>query len=890
MVQRRKHVGFLGQPAWVWTAVAFLIGTVLTLAATYVQHKALGQAERAQFERIADRSFGAIESRLRDCGMLVRAVQGVFLASQDVDKNEFADLYANLRPREAFPSLQAMAVARPVTVAGTERFITDLIAPTAGNERLQGYDVSGQPENMAALISSRDSDEPAMSAAFHLIQHLDKGSITDGVLIRLPIFSPGAPPANVVERRSRFVGSLAISFRVSDLIGATLPPEVKEEFSVRVTDTTKTSQGGARELFTSRSATDELAGMPQSLHYRLTRDISYGGRTWRVMIEGAPGKLNSTQMPLLTFVLGILATLMLATTVWSLATTRVRATRLAEDMSAQYRDSELRFRALNELLPTLVLLARRSDGRVVYANHAARERLDIPDPEQSGKRLEDLFDDAALAPQLVQVAESGWAMMNRPTRFHGANGSPYWVTLSVSSVEIDDQPHLLAVANDITELRELNDLLAYQANHDAQTGLFNRREFGRRLDAATQAVDGGWRSAMLYFDLDQFKVINDTSGHTVGDQLLAQLASLMSSHLVDGETIARLGGDEFGVLIEGTTLAAALACAERLRRAIQDFEFAWEDRSFSVTASIGVVMLDRPGMTQREVLSLADTACYMAKERGRNRVHLYSDEDGEILRRRSEMRWAGKLRQALVDKRFLLYFQEIAALQPDPPAGVHMELLLRLRDEDGTMVPPGDFIPAAERYGLMPQLDRWVIETAFANFAHLHPSGEPPRLCAINLSALTIDDDGFADFVIERLQQHGVPAGHVCFEITETAAVARLSRVVALMKRLRAVGCRFSLDDFGAGMASFAYLKNLPVDYIKIDGSFIRELGVDPLSSLIVRSVTDIGHQLGLQVVAEWVDNQAARDILHDLGVDYAQGYLLHRPSPVPRLSRAVAR
>ena len=889
MAQRSDHRGFLGQPAWVWTAVALLIGAVLTLLATWTQHKALGQAERAQFERVADRSFTAIESRLRDCGMLVRAVQGVFLASHDVDKDEFANLYANLRPREAFPSLQAMGVARRVTVGGAEHFITDLVEPVAGNERLQGLDVTSQPANMAALVYSRDADEPAMSAAFRLVQREGMPGAVDGVIIRLPVFTPGPPPIDVAERRARMAGSLAVSFRVGDLIASALPPEAREELSVRVVDITP-GLASSPQLFRSESADEALGEMPDSLRYRLKREIHYGGRVWSVVIDGAPGKLDSIQMPLLTLLLGAVATLMLGTTVWSLASTRVRATRLAEDMSAQYRDSELRFRALNELLPTLVLLARRGDGRIVYANHAARERLSIPDPEQSGKRLVDLFDDDALAPQIDQVADSGWAMINRHTRFHGANGNPYWVTLSVSSVQIDGQAHLLAVASDITELRELNDLLTYQANHDAQTGLFNRREFGRRLDAATQAVDGGWRSAMLYFDLDQFKVINDTSGHTAGDQLLAQLASLMSSHLVDGETIARLGGDEFGVLIENTTLAASLACAERLRRAIQDFEFAWEDRSFSVSASVGVVMLDRPGMTQRELLSLADTACYMAKERGRNRVHLYSDDDAEILRRRSEMRWASKLRQALAEGRFLLHFQEIVALQPDPPPGVHLELLIRLRDEDGVMVPPGDFIPAAERYGLMPQLDRWVIETAFANFARLHPSGERPRLCAINLSALTIDDDGFPDFVIERLQQHGVPAGHVCFEITETAAVARLSRVVALMKRLRAAACRFSLDDFGAGMASFAYLKNLPVDYIKIDGSFIRDLGVDPMSSLIVRSVTDIGHQLGLQVVAEWVDNDAARDILRDLGVDYAQGYLLHRPSPVPRFGRPTPR
>jgi EAL domain-containing protein (putative c-di-GMP-specific phosphodiesterase class I) len=289
------------------------------------------------------------------------------------------------------------------------------------------------------------------------------------------------------------------------------------------------------------------------------------------------------------------------------------------------------------------------------------------------------------------------------------------------------------------------------------------------------------------------------------------------------------------------------------------------------------VLVDRAGLSRREVLSLADTACYMAKERGRNRVHLYSENDADTTLRRSEMEWASRLRQALIDERFVLHFQELTALKDGADAGVHVELLLRLRDEDGAMVPPGAFIPAAERFGLMPQLDRWVVETALANFDRLHPSGAP-ALCAINLSALSVEDEGFAQFVLERLARYGVPAASVCFEITETAAVASMVRVVSLMHALRAEGCKFALDDFGAGMASFAYLKNLPVDYVKIDGSFIRNIDSDPISQSIVRAVTDIGHQLGLGVVAEWVDDAKAVAMLRTAGLDYAQGYFLHKP------------
>ncbi|MBC7655779.1 MAG: EAL domain-containing protein, partial [Frankiaceae bacterium] len=441
-------------------------------------------------------------------------------------------------------------------------------------------------------------------------------------------------------------------------------------------------------------------------------------------------------------------------------------------------------------------------------------------------------------------------------------------------------PHLLAVANDITELRDLNEMLFYQAAHDPLTGLYNRREFGRRLDAALERVDaGGPSSALLYFDLDQFKIINDTSGHNVGDQLLSQLAALLGSHLTAGETLARLGGDEFGILLESSSREQALEFAERMRLEIDGFVFSSEQRIYAVSVSVGLVLLDRPGLSQREVLSLADTACYMAKERGRNRVQLYSEKDADTMLRRSEMEWASRLRQALIDDRFVLHFQELAGLQSAQDGeGLHMELLIRLRDEDGTMVPPGAFIPAAERFGLMLQLDRWVVETAFANFARLHPDGRPVHMCAINLSALGIEDDTFAPFVLERLARYKVPPECICFEITETAAVASMMRVVELMGTLRKVGCKFSLDDFGAGMASFGYLKNLPVDYVKIDGSFIRNLQTDPISASIVRAVTDIGHQLGLKVVAEWVGDAQTLDVLRAARVDYAQGFHVHRP------------
>ena len=878
MLKRRDDGGFLGWPAWLWSLAALIFGLALSFTAARLHQDALARSEHDLLDRRAERSFQAVRAQLQNCGLLVRTVQTLFLASERVTPAEFGGIYTNLRPGELFPSLQAVAFAERQIDQGTgrEHFVTTLVAPIAGNERLAGLDISQQPANLRGVLLSRDSDQAAMSGAFALIQRLGLPGPNDGITIRLPIFSPGPPPRDLAERRQRLVGSVAASFRVSSLIEHALPVETRETMDVRIVDL---SDGQRWPLFVSHRSAPAALGAPHSLDYHFDTDLKFGGRTWRMELVGRPGGTSLIWLPGLTLAIGVFASLLLASLAWSIANTRSRALVLARRMTAQFHESEERFRALNELLPTLVLLAR-PDGGLVYANQAARERLALTGLATSALRLQDLFNDESVRLGLAQAAQSGQPLRNVALRCAGEGHAPFWATLSVSPIELDGAPHLLAVANDITELRDLNEMLSYQASHDPLTGLFNRREFGRRLDAALAAVDaGGERSALLYLDLDQFKIINDTSGHNVGDQLLSQLAGLLSGHLVAGETLARLGGDEFGILLTPADRSRALAFAERMRLAIDGFVFSSDQRIYAVSVSVGLVLLDRPGLSQREVLSLADTACYMAKERGRNRVHLYSEQDANTLQRRSEMEWASRLRQALIDNRFVLHFQELKPLQASvADEGLHMELLLRLRDEDGSMVPPGAFIPAAERFGLMLQLDRWVVDTALSNFSRLHPSGAEVHLCAINLSAQTVEDDGFAAFVLERLQRFNIPADRVCFEITETAAVASMIRVVELMAKLRKAGCKFSLDDFGAGMASFGYLKNLPVDYVKIDGSFIRNLETDPTSASIVRAVTDIGHQLGLKVVAEWVGDDKTVEILRAARVDYAQGFHLHRP------------
>ena len=859
----------LGLPAWMWSVLALLLGLAGSVWVANQQYRQSLADHAAALSAIADRSYESLNARLDACALLVRSVQSLFLTTNAVGETEFANLYVNLRPRESFPGLQAIVYARREPRPDGDHFISELVAPLTGNERVRGLDVNSQPTNLIGLVRSRDSDQPALSAPFRLAQQTDPAEPADGVTLRLPVFSAGLPPTTVAERRARLRGSLAISFRVSGLIADALPEDARKQLHVVVDDV---GDGVVLPLYDSRPAehVDHAYGQ------RFDRTLRYGGRTWRVRMHALDGA-DAPAWPWAVFVIGLLASLLLALLAWSVANTRRRALQLGERMSQRFRDSEERFRALNELLPALVLQVRREDGRIIYANQVARIRLGA-DVEQA--ELLDVIEDPALRARLD--GKGIVSCSNTEALLRSVNGDPFWASVSISEVNMGGQPKLLIVAADISEQRQLTELLTYQASHDALTELFNRREFERQVThALVNLAAGGAPGALLYIDLDQFKLINDTSGHIAGDQLLTQLAMVMREQLRGGDVLARLGGDEFGVLAPNAQREGVRLMAERLRTRIDGHVFVWEERTYTISASIGVVMLDNPASTLKDLFAQADAACYMAKESGRNRIHFYVEEDDETSRRRGEMDWANRLRWAMDEGRMLLYYQELHPLHDAIIGNGHVELLLRLRDEDGHVVLPGAFLPAAERYGLMPLIDRWVIENALANFDRLHVDGPSLQLCAINLSGASIDDESLADRILELLQEYQVAPQRVCFEVTETLAIRNMAQTVRFIERLRAVGCRIALDDFGAGMSSFGYLKNLPIDMIKIDGSFIRDMTHDAMSLAIVRAITDIGHQRGLEVIAEWVADEATVAALRGIGVDYAQGFALHVPEPV---------
>lgn len=862
----------LGPPPAVWALAVLVAGLLFTALVAHSEWLDERERTQAAYAAMADGSVLRLRAPLEDAASVLRAMQTVFLSNDHMDQQSFEQYGENLRASETQPGYVATVFARrradpddPQRVA----YPYELAEPLRGNESLIGFDIAAQKPNLLALQLARDTDSPVISAPFALRQFNQyAGHAALGVTVRLPVYSRGPIPNDVAERQRREIGALAISLRLEPLVYEALGEATLKRFQVRIRDLDAPRGEG---FFDSDTAFISDAAVQ-------ARTLEFGGRRWQMQLRPRVLVLDTTRVRNV-MVAGVTISLLLAALLWSLATTRRRAVRMGQRMSERFRESEARFRTLNELLPALVLLADGSDGRIVYANQAARLRLG----EAGRPSLADLFADPLLRRRASDPATLGDDWNSMDAALLGHDGEPFWVNASIAQVDMDDVPHLLMVATDISEHRELTERLIYQATHDTLTELCNRREFEQRLELALaerKLLSDSPPCALLYIDLDQFKLINDVSGHMAGDQLLAQLALAMRQQQRHGDVLARLGGDEFGLLAFDVDAEGARVLAERLRECIEALMFTWQTHTYTISASIGVVVVDHGQPTLKDLLAWADTACYLAKENGRNRVHVYREDD-ETTRRQSEMEWANRVRWAIEQDRLLLDYQEIVplgAVRADAPT---IELLLRLRDAEDGIVLPGTFLQAAERYGLMPAIDRWVIRNALAHFSELHPAGARLGTCAINLSGASIEDEGLADFILGLIAQYKVPAHKLCFEITETVAVRNLLKVVHMIERLREAGCLIALDDFGAGMSSFGYLKNLPVDMIKIDGSFVRDLDTDPMSRTIISAITQIGHQRGLKVVAEWVSASHMSMALNSLGVDYGQGFALHRPERV---------
>jgi diguanylate cyclase (GGDEF)-like protein/PAS domain S-box-containing protein len=543
--------------------------------------------------------------------------------------------------------------------------------------------------------------------------------------------------------------------------------------------------------------------------------------------------------------------------------------------------------ALNSLAEAII--TTDAEGHITYMNRAA-ELLSGGVAEQvAGKFLEDVVglvdetDRRLLADPVKQALTSGAPvnLSRRALLVSRANGSERSIELSASPIRNESAELVGAVIllHDVTELRGLARQMSYQATHDALTGLVNRREFERRLEEAIESGHrGDGQHVLCYLDLDRFKVVNDTSGHLAGDSMLREVAKVLRDAVRDSDTVGRLGGDEFGMLLMGCPLEKARQIADDVCRAVGDYRFVWKDKIFNIGVSIGLVEISRESGALEELLAAADSACYVAKKQGSGRVVVYSARDEALARHTGEIQWLQRLQSALKDNRFQLYHQPIVPAYGVDGGGPAMEVLVRLQDEAGHEVPPSEFVKAAERYRLMGLVDRWVVQTTLAALGRGAIPVPSNRSVAINISGQTLSDVQFLEFVVECLDSTGVNPQQVCFEITENAVVANLDHARRFVGVLHGMGCQFALDDFGSGVGSFSNLKNLPMDYLKIDGSFMRNLEKDSVNQAMVTAMIKLARTLNFKVIAEQVEDVATLDTARRMGVDYVQGYAVGRP------------
>lgn len=570
-----------------------------------------------------------------------------------------------------------------------------------------------------------------------------------------------------------------------------------------------------------------------------------------------------------------------------------RAQRLNDRLFTAKERAEVTLHSIGDAVVTTT-----TDQTILYLNPVA-ERLTGWSLDDARDRHVDevlqLIDEETLEPAENPldraVAENCIRTFGRQTALLRRDGTS--IAIEDSAAPIRDRSGQVIggviVFHDVSAARSMAQRLTWQATHDALTGLVNRREFESRVDdALARARSSEVEHVVCYMDLDQFKVVNDTCGHAAGDELLKQISSILQSKVRESDTLARLGGDEFGLLLDSCPLERGRLIANHLLAEVQAFCFNWEDKVFSVGVSIGIAAIGPNSEDRADIISAADSALFSAKDQGRNRVCVFRSADAEMSNRRREMDWISRINSALAEERLTLFYQSYQSLTEEKGGDVHIEVLLRMIDEEGQLVLPGSFIPAAERYNLMPSVDRWVIGQVFNRYPELVTRfGGGPLTCAINLSGSSINAEGFLDYIVEQAKV-GLPPGAICFEITETAAINNLRKAAEFMQEIKALGFKFALDDFGTGTSSFGYLKNLPVDYLKIDGGFVKNLVADPLDRAMTETINRIGHIVGLRTVAEFAEDQAIISELKTIGVDFAQGYGVEMPSPLFPHSAAI--
>jgi diguanylate cyclase (GGDEF)-like protein/PAS domain S-box-containing protein len=562
-----------------------------------------------------------------------------------------------------------------------------------------------------------------------------------------------------------------------------------------------------------------------------------------------------------------------------------------KSLEASLGRSKLQARITLESIGEGVITTDRN-GTIDYMNEAAEQLIGGTRATGIGKRLLDLLtlvdevDRSSLGDPIAKcLSERRRVNLGRRAFLLSKVADREFSTeLTASPIRGPDGQvaGCVVIFHDVTELRGLAREMSYQASHDALTGLVNRAEFERRLEAALDSARGEAVSHVVcYLDLDRFKLVNDTAGHIAGDNLLREISALIKQRLRDSDTVARVGGDEFAMLLAGCPVDKAQQIADDVCHSVANQRFSWQDHTFDVGVSVGLVEVNKDSGSAESVLSAADSACYVAKQQGRGRIHVYSSRDEVVARERGEIQWLQRLQHALKENGFELYVQPIIALGGRGSGGPAAEILLRMRDESGTVIAPAHFLASAERYQLMSHIDRWVVRASLTALAGGAPHLPIGRTCNINLSAQTLGDDDFLEFVVDVLDHTGVNPERICFEARESAVVSQLDHAQRFINVLHGIGCKFALDNFGSGIGSFSNLKNLSLDYVKIDGTYTRNLEEDSVNREMVAAMVKLARSLDFQIVAEQVEDQESFETLRSLGVDFVQGYVVERPRPL---------
>ncbi|GMT39962.1 MAG: hypothetical protein IEMM0001_0697 [bacterium] len=812
----------------------------------------------AKLDWVRYRERSTYEKTMQENGMA-----GMLIHEYDQDK----DVFVKARKRNAYLVTSMLVPMEPVTsqLLGLDLLVNDEFAEAV---------YLAMKKNTVSLINSPDflNDQPGL------------------VMLKNTYFGR-LRPESLLESEHQINGAVMLFIDQQKMVSSIIKNFPDIDFELTLLDINLSKKNGLKAV---KNYENVQKVFPATVLYTQQRVIKVANRDvlLKVSSKYSPGVIQ------IIIAVAVMLLIAVALRIWSTSRKQqmiasINQEKAFHDLFSERERAEVTLSSITD-----AVITTDDHDNITFLNPVAEKFLGISNDDAFGKPIDDVV-------QLVDE-QNGENLGNPlehylekiPASLGGKSTcilamsdgqSPLSIDLSCSKLK-DIQGNEMGsviVMRDVTHERELKRQLSYQASHDSLTGLVNRAKFEEELKKAILTCPEDNEDApghvLCYMDLDQFKIVNDTCGHIAGDALLKQLSQLLIKRVRDVDVLARLGGDEFGLLLCGCDLEDALSIADTLRLSVRQFIFRWDGRAFDVRVSIGVVAINDPKSTHAELLSAADVACYIAKESGRDYVHAYNPEEKSVTQHHELMKWSQKIQDALRTDKFHLMLQTMTPLLSAQANIQAQEFLLRIRMDDGSIIMPSTFIPAAERYGLMRDVDMWVIEHSFEVIHDVRKDTDPSvtYLFSINLSGQSVGDPEISEFIIRKIKEYEIDPNQIMLEITETAAITNFQTALDFIARLSDIGCRFALDDFGAGLSSFGYLKRMKVDFLKIDGQFVKGMAEDPIDRMMVNNITHLAYGLGLFVIAESVEDATLLEMLREIGVHFAQGYHVQRPTSI---------